>query len=389
MTSRPIATLAAVLAVALPFGGGLATLSSQAAAQGAPQQNGAPQAKPAPRTVRVVAPEPSSAAGKLTLSGRTAPAEQALVSARATGVVADRKVDIGDRVEEGDVLLLIEAPEIEHELNRARAALQQVRARLEISKLNAARADELTPKGFLSEQVRDERRASLQTAEADIAAAEAEVKRLEEIQRFQTVRAPFTGTIVARQVSRGDKISGDQTQQGSFLFRIARLDPLRVEIDVPQSSALKIKERDKARVTFAELPGEIFEAEVARMSHLIEQASSTMRAELMMPNPGRRIPAGLNGQVMFSLARDNSTVTVPANTIAVRDGRQMVALVDAQSRVEFRPIVVGRDLGNSVEVTSGLGIADRVILSPNALLRQGDEVSVHVDTAKGKENEKR
>ncbi len=281
-------------------------------------------------------PEPATAAGKLTLSGRTAPAEQALVSARATGVVAERKVDIGDRVEAGDVLLTIEAPEIEHELNRARAALQQVRARLEIAKLNSARADQLTPKGFLSEQVRDERRASLQTAEADIAAAEAEVKRLEEVQGFQTVRAPFMGTIVARQVERGDKISGDQSQQGSFLFRIARLDPLRVEIDVPQSSALKIKPQDKARVTFAELPGEIFEAEVARMSHLIDQASSTMRAELMMPNPGRRIPAGLNGQVLFSLARDNTTVTVPSNTLAVRDGRQMVAVVDAQSRVEFQ-----------------------------------------------------
>jgi RND family efflux transporter MFP subunit len=389
MTSRPIMTLASALAVATLLPAGFAALSLPAAAQGAPAQGSPAQGKPVPRTVRVVAPEPATAAGKLSLSGRTAPAEQALVSARATGVVAERKVDIGDRVEAGDVLLTIEAPEIEHELSRARAALRQVCARLDIAKLNSARADQLTPKGFLSEQVRDERRASLQTAEADIAAAEAEVKRLEEVQGFQTVRAPFMGTIVARQVERGDKISGDQSQQGSFLFRIARLDPLRVEIDVPQSSALKIKPKDKARVTFAELPGEIFEAEVARMSHLIDQASSTMRAELMMPNPGRRIPAGLNGQVLFLLARDNTTVTVPSNTLAVRDGRQMVALVDAQSRVEFRPVVVGRDLGDRVEVTSGLGIVDRVILSPNALLRQGDEVAVHVDTAKSAENEKR
>lgn len=380
MTPRLIVALASLLAVPA----GLAVLSHPAAAQAPPAQ-----AKPAPRTVRVVAPEPSTAAGKLTLSGRTAPEEQALVSARATGVVAERKADIGDRVEAGDVLLTIDAPEIEHQLNHARASLQQVKARLDIARLNAQRADQLTPKGFLSEQVRDERRASLQTAEADIAAAEAEVRRLEEVQRFQTVRAPFTGTIVARQVSRGDKIVGDQNQQGGYLFRIARLDPLRVEIDLPQSSALKIKEKDKARVTFAELPGEIFEAEVVRLSHLIDPASSTMRAELMMPNPGRRIPAGLNGQVTFLLARDTTTVTVPANTLAVRDGRQMVAVVDAQSRVEFRPVVVGRDLGDRVEVTSGLGIADRVILSPNALLRQGDEVAVHVDTAKSAENEKR
>lgn len=389
MTSRPIITLAFALAVATLLGAGLAMFSPGAAAQSAPPQNGIPQATPAPRVVRVVAPQPSNAAGKLTLAGRTAPDEQALVSARATGVVAERKVDIGDRVEAGDVLLTIDAPEIEHQLNHARASLQQVKARFDVAKLNAERADQLTPKGFLSEQVRDERRASLQAAEADIAAAEAEVKRLEEVQRFQTVRAPFTGTIVARQVSRGDKVSGDQSQQGSFLFRIARLDPLRVEIDVPQSSALKIKTQDKARVTFAELPGEVFEAEVVRLSNFIERASSTMRAELMMPNPGRLIPAGLNGQVTFSLANADGTVTVPANTLAVRDGRQMVAVVNGESRVEFRPIVVGRDLGDRVEVTSGLGIADRVILSPNALLRQGDEVSVHVDTAKSKENEKR
>ncbi len=132
-------------------------------------------------------------------------------------------------------------------------------------------------------------------------------------------------------------------------------------------------------MTFAELPGEIFEAEVARMSHLIEQASSTMRAELMMPIQGRRIPGGLTGQVTFSLATADGTVTVPANTIAVRDGRQIAALVDAQGRVEFGPSLWPRSRQQHRGDIGAGGIADRARPCPNALLRQGDEVSVHVD----------
>lgn len=332
-------------------------------------------AKPAPRSVRIVMPAAGPTSTTLTLSGRTAPAEQALLSSRATGIVAERRVDIGDRVHAGDVLIRIEAPEIEQELRRARATVDQVQARLVLADVNLQRGESLVGKGHISEQTVDERRATKLTAAADLAAAAAEVKRLEEIQSFQMVRAPFDGTIVARHVERGDKVSGDAAQQGGYLLRIARLDELRIEIDVPQSSSLTVKPGSPARVSFAELPQQMH-ARVARVSGQIDATSSTMRAELLMPNPGNRIPAGLNGQVEIELAGDDQAVTVPTNTLITSQGRQMVALVDGKGRVELRPVRVDRDLGERVVVTAGLSVKDRVIVSPNALLRPGDEVEI-------------
>ncbi|AHB48936.1 RND transporter [Hyphomicrobium nitrativorans NL23] len=337
-------------------------------------------ANPAP-SVRVVNPEILREAGSITLTGRTAPAEQAVVGARASGIVQKRNVDIGDRVAEGDVLLVIDAPEVTQELARARAAIRQARARLDFARVNARRAETLVTQGHLSEQTRDERIATERVSEADLSAAEAEVRRLEEIQGFLTLRAPFAGTVVARAVERGDRITTSDAQASGPLFRIARLDELRVEIDIPQTAALKVRPGGAARVTFAELPGETFEAKVVRSAGLIDQASSTMRAELMMANPEKRIPAGLTGLVSLDVARDRMPVSVPTNTLVTRDGRQKVAVVNDEGTVAFRPVSVGRDFGERVEIVAGLTEQDRVILSPNALLREGDEVEVTTATA--------
>lgn len=355
------------------LGGGPAAVAAQGTV---PTKAGSPV-----RSVRVVRPEPAPGTSTLTLSGRTAAAEQAYISSRASGVVSERLVDIGDRVQAGDVLLRIEAPEVAQELSRARATIGQIEARLQLARLELERAENLVPKGHVSVQTRDERLTAKASAEADLAAAHAEVKRLEEIQSFQTMRAPFSGTVVARQVERGDRVSAAQTQQNSYLLRVARLDELRIEIDVPQSSALAVRQGAPARVTFAELAGETFTASIVRVAGLIEQESGTMRAELIMPNPEGRIPAGLNGQVAIEVGSASGAVLVPTNTLMTRDGRQMVAVIDEQSLVRIKPIAVARDLGQRVVISSGLSAHDRVIVSPNALLREGDQVEVVTPTA--------
>ncbi len=359
--------------------GGAATLSNMMQVAGFSEPK-APlpikkETKPAPRTVRVVMPEALAGTTILTLSGRTAPAEEALLSSRASGIVSERRVDIGDKVKAGDVLVVIEAPEIEQELRRARAAADQVRARLLLAEATLQRGESLVDKGHVSVQTVDERRATMQTTQADLAAALAEVKRLEEVQSFQSVRAPFDGTIIARHVERGDKVSGDATQPGGYLLRIARLDELRILIDVPQSSALSVKPGANAKVAFAELPGTLT-ARIVRVSGLIDQASSTMRAELLMPNTDNAIPAGMNGQVMIEVTQAAGLVSVPTNTLITRSGRQMVAIVDSESRFQLRPVAIDRDLGEKVVIASGITVADRVILSPNALLRPNDAVEV-------------
>jgi len=336
-----------------------------------------PDGDKAARAVRVVLPTVAPLTTTLTLSGRTAPAEQAMISSRASGIVSERLVDIGDRVEAGALLARIEAPEIAQELLRARAAVGQIEARLTLATLDLERAESLVAKGHVSMQTKDERYAAKLTADADLNAARAEVKRLENIVSFQDVRAPFAGTIVERAVERGNKVVANQAQQEGYLFRIARMTELRIEIDVPQSQALKVSRGAPAKVTFSELPRETFSANVARTAGLIEQSSGTMRIELLMKNPELRIPAGLNGEVVIEIREDGHTVLVPNNTILTRNGRQVVAVVDGDNRVRIKPIVVARDLGERVAVSSGLDSGDRVIVSPNALLKEGDLVEIH------------
>jgi multidrug efflux system membrane fusion protein len=334
------------------------------------------------RSVRIVRPEPASGISTLSLAGRTAPAEQALILSRASGFVAERRVDIGDRVKAGDVLVVIEAPEVEQELLRARASIDQMKARLELARSTLERGESLVGQGHVSVQTLDERRATKMAADADLAAALADVKRLEEVRSFQTVRAPFDGTVVARQVERGDRVSAESGQQGNFLLRIAHLDELRIEIDVPQSYALAVEKGAAAKVSFAELPGQMLTARVGRTSQAIDPASNTMRAELLMPNPGSRIPSGLNGQVTIELPAVGGAVTVPTNTLLTRGGEQMVATADDNDRVELKRVAVAKDLGERVVISSGLTERDRVIVSPNALLQVGDHVEIVTPTAR-------
>ncbi len=331
---------------------------------------------PPRRVARVIMPEPLDKAGSITLNGRTVPVEQAVLTSRATGFVAERRVDIGDKVKAGDVLLTIDAPDVAQELLRARAAVEQSQARLNLAKLNFDRAEALVTKGHISEQVRDERQATAKSAEADVAAALADVRRLQEIVSFQQIRAPFDGTIVTRNVERGDRVTTSDTQSASGLLRIARLDQLRVEVDVPQSSALKVQTGSEASISFAEIPGQVFKARVVRSAGLIDAQSSTMRIELLMDNPDQRIPAGLNGLVSLQFVPLVNVVTVPTNTLVIREGQQRVAIANDDDTVAFRAVRVGRDFGDRVEIVSGLAPENRVILSPNAMLRDGDKVEV-------------
>lgn len=351
-------------------------LAGFAAGASSTDSDGSAAKKSVLRTVRIVYPSAAPPVTTLTLSGRTAPAEEALISSRASGIVSERFVDIGDHVETGALLVRIEAPEIEQELQRAAANVGQIEVRQKLASLELERAENLVTKGHVSVQTKDERYAAKLTAEADLIAARAEVKRLQEIVRFQDVRAPFAGTIVERRVERGNKIVASQAQRGDFLFRIARMDELRIEIDVPQSAALKIAPGTAAKVSFLEIPRERFAANVTRIANLIDPASGTMRIELLMKNPERRIPAGLNGEAILEVREEEGAVLVQNSTIVTRNGRQAVAIVDSNNRVRIRPVIVARDLGERIVISSGLDQEDRVIVSPNALLKEGDVVDI-------------
>ncbi len=326
--------------------------------------------------VRVASPEIGATSSELRLPARTAPIEQALVYARATGTVAQRHVDIGDRVKTGDILAVVAAPEIDQAVIRARASLTQTKATEQLAQTNLARSQQLVEQGFLSRQVLDERVGNYDAARADRLAAEAELRRLTEIQRFQTVRAPFPGVIAERRIDRGDRVVGDSTNAEGYLFRLVRLDELRVSVDVPQSLVMQVQPGMNAEVTFPEMPGKPLSAKVVRTSGVIDSRTGTMQVELSLPNRDGRMPAGMLGEVVISVPRMGEVLLVPNSTLIVRDGKAQVALVESGGKLRFVPVQLGRNNGKQTEVLGGIARDATLVTNPNALLRDGDRVRV-------------
>ena len=314
---------------------------------------------------------------ELRLPARAIAGESARLHARATGFVSERLVDLGDRVEAGQVLARIAAPEIDQTVREAEAGLLQARTDLELAKVNYDRAASLVETGAISRELYNERSASHDVAEASVAAAQARLANARERQAFQTVRAPFAGVIASRSIERGDRVVGDSAATAAPLFAINTLDPLRVLVDVPQNAALQVQAGMAAEVIFPELPGEVLAAEVVRSARSIAEDVGGMRVELRLPNPDERIPAGMVGTVRLQLGRPVSAVIVPvAAVVRQGSGEPRIARIDAGDVLSYQPVTLGRNLGNDIEVLSGIAAGDTVVLAPNALLADGSRVRV-------------
>lgn len=316
------------------------------------------------------------------LPARVRPGEAARIYPRATGFIQRRFVDIGDRVEAGAVLAVVATPEADEAVREARAMLAKAKADEDLARVNHDRAQALVESGVVSEAMYSDRKANLDVARAARAAAAARLGSASERQAFQSVRAPFAGTVVARNIERGDRVTADAAA-AQPLFEIHALDPLRVVIDVPQSIALQVRPGVEGEVTFPELPGEPLRASVVRSSGTISTAAGMMRVEMRLPNPDGRIPAGMVGTVTLRLPRSTPALVVP-NAAVVREAEgSRVAIVDA-GRLKYREVTVGRNLGDRIEIRSGLAAGDIVVLSPNALLTPGTRVKARALPDAGK-----
>jgi RND family efflux transporter MFP subunit len=251
----------------------------------------------------------------------------------------------------------------------------RARASMELARVNYDRAAALVESGAISRELYSDRSANRDAAQAALAATQARLDSARERQGFQQVRAPFAGVIAARNVDRGDRVVGDAAS-ATPLFELNALDPLRILVDVPQGAALQVRPGLKAEVSFPELPGQRFDAEIVRSAQSISDDAGGMRVELRLPNPDHRIPAGMVGQVSLQVPRTAPAVVVPLSAISGPAGRSRVARVGADSTLEFKPVLLGRDLGGEVEVLDGLAVGDRVVLAPNALLQAGTRVAV-------------
>lgn len=324
--------------------------------------------------VRTVPPVKASQAARYEVPGRTEPVESATIFTRATGIISERKFEIGDEVKAGELVAVIDAPEIDRAVDAARAGLDQAKATAENALSLFNRSKRLLKSNVVSAEETEQRETTASEAEAAVKVAQAQLARLEEQQRFSTVRAPFDGVISARNFDRGDLAKGDAASTDGWLYRLDRLDTLRFVISATPDLALRLSKEAEVKVRFGEFPGREFVGKVAHASRVFDAGSGTMRVELLLQNKELVLPAGLTGTAAFQLTPPEGTFIVPVNALLSRQGTACLALAE-DGKVRFLEVLPGRNFGREVEVTSSrLSETARVILNPNAMLKEGDPV---------------
>ncbi|MBL8752384.1 MAG: efflux RND transporter periplasmic adaptor subunit [Planctomycetes bacterium] len=336
----------------------------------------AQQPVPVPVTVRTAMPQPLAVNDTAVAPGRTEAVESARIFTRATGIVRERRCDIGDRVEAGAVLALIDAPELDQAVRAAEAQVEQARVRAVNTRAEADRAASLVDTQAMSREEADRRTADAAAAAAALLVAEAEAARLRELQGFATVKAPFRGVVAARNFDRGDRVRGDAAGTDGWLYELVRLDELRFVLPAAPELALRLADAPLPTVRFREFPGRTFPATAVRTSRVFDPATGTMRVELRLANADLLLPAGLSGEAVFTLPALPGGFLVPNNALLLRAGQPTLVVV-RDGKVALLPVATGRTRGQQVEVAHAeLTATTVVVVNPNAMLRPGDVVQV-------------
>ncbi len=343
-----------------------------------------------PPPVDVVVAHPASAGQDLVLPGETAAWYESTIYARVNGYVSKWLVDIGDHVTKGQVLAMIETPELDAELQAARAQLRssesQVSARkaeAEFSRTTNERWRD-SPKGVVSEQERESKKADYESSEARLYAAEAQVNldrskvdQYAALTEFKQVKAPFDGTITERKIDVGNLVTAGSGSTTTPMYRMAQTDPLRIFVDVPQSAAGELMNSGvPAQIHATGAVGGVFSGQIARSAESINPQARTMRVEVDMPNKNHNLVPGMYVNVAFGLPARGS-VEVPAAALIFRASGTQVAHVDDSSKVNFETVTIGRDNGSLVELTSGVKPGDRLILNISSQIAEGQTVAIN------------
>ena len=325
-------------------------------------------------TVTVIHPTAEKPDEELVLPGTLQAYEESPIYARTNGYLLHWYKDMGSHVTKGELLADIDTPEVDQELMQVRANRQQIVAQLDLAKINADRYVGLRKTDSVSQQEADQQASAYQQAKANLDAADATVRRLEELESFKHVYAPFTGVLTKRNVDPGALINAGGT--GKELFDMARVDPLRVYISVPQSYSPAIKNGMDAWVTLQEHPGQKFKGTVARTAESIDQMTRTLLTEVDVPNKDGQLLPGSFGEVHFRVGINAQKVTIPVNAMLFRQEGPRVAIVDSDGKVHLRPITIGHDYGNTLEVLGGVDLQDHIVINPADSLEEGQQVNV-------------
>jgi multidrug efflux system membrane fusion protein len=332
-------------------------------------------------TVDVVHPTAEKPDEELVLPASLQAYEESPIYARTNGYLLKWYKDIGSRVSQGELLADIDTPEVDQELLQARAARQQAAAQMDIAKISAERWRNLRKTDSVSQQETDTQMSTYTQAIANLAAADANVRRLEQLESFKHVYAPFSGMLIKRNVDPGALINAGSA--GTELFIIAKVDPLRVFTNVPQAYSPAIKNGMPAFISLAEIPGQKFKGTVARTADAIDPATRTLLTEVDVPNKDGRLLRGSFGEVHFTPRINAEKVTVPVNAMLFRQEGPQVAVVGADDKVQLRPITIGRDYGTTLEILGGVSVQERIIINPSDALEAGQKVNVAGESLQG------
>lgn len=334
-------------------------------------------------TVAVVQPKHSAPAQEIVLPANVQAFSDAPIYARTNGYLTRWYVDIGSRVKAGQLLAEIDTPEVNQQLRQARADLATSQANLSLSKITADRYAGLLKTDSVSKQESDNAAGDYEAKQAALQSAQANVKRLEELQSFQKIYAPFAGVITARNTDVGALInSGSTTGTGNELFHIAQPDKLRVYVSVPQVYSQAAKPGLTADLTLAEFPGRRFEGKLVRTANAIDPTSRTLLVEISVNNPTGQLFTGSYAEVHLKLPTPTSSLILPVNTLLFRAEGLRVATVGPGQHVELKQITLGHDFGSEVEVVAGLNGNENVIINPPDSVVDGETVRV-AQTAQG------
>lgn len=325
--------------------------------------------------VQAIQPKKGAAASDLVLPGNMQAFTDTPVYARTNGYLRRWYADIGTHVQAGQLLAEIETPEIDQQLRQSRAELSTAQANYKLSKSTAERWQTLRKTESVSQQETDEKLGDLESKDAVMEAAAANMKRLEETQSFQKIFAPFDGVITARNIDIGDLVNSGSNGPGKELFHLAAIRQMRIYVEVPQMNSRSAAPGTPTELAVPEMPGRRFMGRVARTSNAMDPASRTLKVEVDVNNPQGLLLPGEFVEVHLKLPAPVNSLTLPVNALLFRSEGMSAAAV-RNGRVALLPLTIGHDYGDSLEVTSGLRADDRIIVNPPDSLANGQQVRV-------------
>jgi len=329
-------------------------------------------------TVLTVVPERSGAGEDLALPGTVQAFVEAPIYARTNGYLKTWYTDIGALVKKGQLLAEIETPEVDQQLRQAQADLETARANESLSGTTNKRWQGLLSTESVSQQDADEKAGDWAAKKASFASAAANVARLQELESFKRVVAPFDGVVTARNTDIGALINAGQSA-GSELFRVADTHRLRIYVQVPEQYAAAAQPGLRAELRFAEQPGKHYVAEAVSTSNALDPTLRTLQVELQLDNANRELYPGAYAEVHFKLTGNPQSLRLPGNTVLFRSAGIQVATVDSTGHIKLKSIIQGRDFGQTIEVLSGIEAGDRIVLNPPDSIIDG--MPVHVAAA--------